>query len=67
MTPATGIPIDNNNRQYKDNSKNLSFSSLNHEETKELELCVNKKLPLSYDFKYLQPLLDEALERVSRE
>jgi DNA-binding Lrp family transcriptional regulator len=41
---------------------NRSFSFLNHFETKELELCVSMKVPLSNEFKYLQPLLNKALE-----
>lgn len=40
----------------------LSFSNLNHLETKELELCVARKVPLSKEFIYLQPLLNEALK-----
>lgn len=43
--------------------ENLSFKSLNHLETKELELCIERNVPLSYEFKYLQPLLDEALKK----
>jgi len=42
--------------------ENLSFSSLNHFETKELEHCLKHNVPLNYEYKYLQPLLDKALK-----
>ena len=40
--------------------ENLSFSNLNHWETKELAHCLKYKVPLNSDFKYLQPLLHKA-------
>ena len=39
--------------------ENISFSSLNHWELKELEICLERKFPLNSEFKYLQPLLDK--------
>ncbi len=42
---------------------NLSLKNLNHFETKEIELCIKQGFSLSYDFKYLQPLLDEVLKK----
>jgi hypothetical protein len=42
--------------------ENISFSNLNHPETKELEHCVKHNVPLSSDFKYLQLLLDDVLK-----
>ncbi len=67
----TTAKIDDHNRQYgghynpstnPSTKENLSLKSLNHLETKELELCVKNKWMLSSEFKYLQPLLDEALK-----
>jgi DNA-binding Lrp family transcriptional regulator len=51
------------NPSTKPSSKeDLSFSNLNHWETKEIQHCIRYKVPLNSDFKYLQPLLDEALK-----
>ena len=57
ITPKMGIQKDNIN---KDNKKNIYFSSLTHEETKELEYCIKGNFKLGQDFKYLQSFLDEA-------
>ncbi len=54
-----GYTKPSTNPSYKEN---LSFSNLNHWETKELELCIERKFPLSIEFKYLQPLLDKAIK-----
>lgn len=66
---STTAKSDPHNRQYgghynpsynPSSKEDLSFSSLNHFETKEIELCIKQGFSLSSDFKYLQPLLDEA-------
>jgi DNA-binding Lrp family transcriptional regulator len=67
MTPAKIAPNpghggrDTNPFTKHSTNEDLSFSSLNHFETKELELCIERNVPLSSEFKYLQPLLDKAL------
>ena len=54
---------DNKTYTNPSSKEELSFSSLTHLETRELEICIERNYPLSAEYKYLQSLLDKALNQ----